>query len=205
MKEINIHPDLKICYSCFSLYKLKTDEVFNCPICHREQNLNQYIDYLDNSKKTVRYGYQYRDQYEKDFLNDPKLNLRYNLLELNDIYSFIALAILNTFIGNIAWEGVKALIQKIKNDPLIIEIEDDEFKKFLEDEKEQEKFVRYIEEFRNSKMNTNPKVLEAITEEIDCDEKAEKFMQTRRIKELIAKLEKIQKSSKIKSKKGKKK
>jgi hypothetical protein len=204
MKETN----LKICYCCFSLYKFNEAEIFNCTICFEEQNQSQYIDYLNTSRKVVRYGYQYRDRYEKDFESNPEFSWRYHLTELNEVYIFIALAISNTFVGNIAWEGVKALFQKIKSDPLIIEIQDDEFKKFLEDEKEQEKFVRYIQEFRNEKMNTHPKVLEAIVDEIETDEKAERLLQTPQIKELIARLEKMEKLPKPKSekpKKGKKK
>jgi hypothetical protein len=204
MKETN----LKICYCCFSLYKFNEAEIFNCPVCFEEQNQSQYIDYLYTSRKIVRYGYQYRDHYEKDFEKNPEFSWRYHLVELNEIYNFIALAISNTIVGNIAWEGVKTLIKKIKNDPLIIEIQDDEFKKFLEDEKEQEKFVKYIHEFRNEKMNTHPKVLEAIVDEIETHEKSERLMQTPQIKEIIARLEKMEKLPKLKSdkpKKGKKK
>lgn len=193
------HPDLKICYDCFILHKTKDNDNFKCPSCNSDQNLIKYNDHLNISKKIVRYGYQYREQYERDFKNDPELNSKYFLEELNNIYGFIVLAVLNGVIGNFASDKIKAFFQKLKNDPLIIEIDDERFKALLENENEQQKFIQYIQEYRESKMNTHRKVQEAINEEIQADEFSERVMQTPLLKKIMKKWEKLEKATPEKS------
>ncbi len=203
--EKNISSDIKICYNCSSLHKTKDKDIFTCPICLTQQDLKKYTELLDISKKLVRYGYQYRERYEMEYLNDPKLNWNYYLDELTNLFAFVAGAMLNGIIGEFASEKCKTFFKKLKNDPLIIEIEDKEFKKLLENENEQEKFMRYIQEYRNGKIDTQAKVIEAIDEEIRADEKMKSMMESPHIKKIFEEMEKKEKSTKKKSTKPAKK
>lgn len=54
--------------------------------------------------------------------------------------------------GNFAYDKLKQALNKIINEPLIIEIEDKEFKRFLKSDPQHKLFIKYIKEYRNKKL-----------------------------------------------------
>jgi len=192
-----------ICINCFSLKPNLVENFIICPACNHEENIQEYETLLQNSADALRYGYQYRIQYEEDLNKDPRLLIRHHLLELNQCFEFITLAAISGIVGNFTYDAIKSLINGILNDSVVIELNDKEFKKKLADEGEQEKFIKYIQEYRDNKLNTDEKVIKAIEEEILVHKEVEKFEESPRYKEFLAKAEKL--DQKKKKKRAKKK
>jgi hypothetical protein len=142
---------MQICYNCYSLNVIKTKKEIVCNDCSHTISIYMYNKIRQVSKNDVRYGYQYRVRTE----NDLKRNITgkaYALIELSEIFTFLGLSMASGVVGNFAYDKLKEIISKLKDEPLIIEIDDKNFKRFLKSEAQQKKFIKYIEEYRNQKL-----------------------------------------------------
>ena len=101
----------------------------------------------------VRDGYLYRVRYE----NDKKRKIApkaYNLVDLNKAFDFFATAVISGVAGNFAYDQIKRLFKKLGKSRIIIEIDDNRLQSFLKSGRQQEKFIKYIQEYREKKLKT---------------------------------------------------
>ncbi|PWT78853.1 MAG: hypothetical protein C5B59_00930 [Bacteroidetes bacterium] len=146
-----------LCTNCLSLDVTKIERFIVCNKCSFKKPVVQYNRELEKAKMVVRFGYQYRKRQENDRRLNPKVKRAYYLPELDDIFGFLGLAVLNGVIGGLAYDAIKKMIKQLLNDPLVIKIDDEDFKKFLKSEREQEKFIKYIQAYRNKNLSSQGK------------------------------------------------
>lgn len=192
-----------ICTCCFDTRPTKVGAQIICSNCGHIEKVKDYRELLNEIRFIVRYAYQYRLKLEQDYKKDPSLSIRYYLHELNKIFEFLGLAVISGVAGNYAYDKIKVILRNIAENPLIIKIKDKDFQKLLQDEKEMETFIRYIEEYRKKQFSTDRKILEAIFDEETAHKRVEDFLLSSRGKAFIKNLNKKDKSPT--SKKSKKK
>ena len=158
-----------ICVNCLEIEAVKIGNLIVCRNCHHKENLRTYKEILSDAKFATRIGYQYRLKFERSF------GFAY-LAELHKIFDFLGLAVVSGIAGNLAYDQIKAIIKRIIHNPLIIKIRDKQFQKLLNDDKEIEIFIRYIEEYRNKKVNSKDGVLDAMLEEERAHKATAKFL-----------------------------
>lgn len=127
-----------ICLNCGQI-----NESLTCPDCHCVISEEKYNEIIKKAQETIRYGYYYRKEAEKN------LNIHYNLLSPTNYLEWIAAAVL----ADVSYDLVKYLAIRIYNyikDNLtsnekqysrIIDILNDEIK-FQE-------FVKYLQEYKD--------------------------------------------------------
>ena len=156
-----------VCTNCFGLKTKKIGKNIYCYTCKYELDYLKYKSLLEDARNALRFGYQYRVRYEEDYERNKDFSVRYCLTELNEFFQFIALAAISGIIGNYSYYKIKNLL----NNTTVITLRDKELKKILRDESEQDKFIKYIQEYRDNKIKTPKKVIEAIEEEIEVDKR----------------------------------
>lgn len=179
-----------ICVNCLDPTPNKVDKYIDCGKCGHKENLNNYNKLLTEIKFIIRFGYQYRLRYEHDIKTDPNLRGRYSFIELHKVFEFLGLAVISGVAGNFAYDSIKTVIKNIAQNPLIIKIQDKDFQKVLQNDKELETFIRYIEEYRNKKINADTKVIQAIFDEEQTHEKVERFLASPQGKTILKKFKK---------------
>lgn len=118
------------------------------------------IEYSDEVKNAVRYGYQYRIVAEEDSSNN------YCLIDASDIFLWIA----NMILSGLAWDKIKLLISQLlykvieTNKPI-----DDETISVLTEEVELKKFYTYVKEFNEQSMSVTVEQFNYVREEIVAD------------------------------------
>lgn len=128
-------------------------------MCELEE-YKEGIDYSDEVRNAVRYGYQYRLAAEE---ND---RINYCLPDASDILLWIA----NMILSGLAWDKLKLVINKLSSTvtntkkPI-----DDDTKSVLTEEIELEKFYTYVKEFNEQNMSVTAKHFKYIREEIVAD------------------------------------
>lgn len=142
---------MQVCFSCFSLQTHREGESIVCDECMHTQTLSSYLTTQRKAKDAVRHGYLYRIRYE----NDQKKKITdkaYSLIDLNEAFDFFAKAVISGIAGNFAYDQIKLLFGKLRKNRILIEIDDDRLRRFLKSERQQEKFIKYIEEYRQKKI-----------------------------------------------------
>ena len=147
---------MKICCNCFSLNVIKTTKEIVCKECGHSISIYKYEKIVHESKNDVRLGYQYRVRSEND-LNRNITGRSYVLKELSEVFTFLGLSMLSGVVGNFAYDKLKEIISKLKDEPIIIEIDDKDFKRFLKSVTQQKKFIKYIQEYREHKLSQKSK------------------------------------------------
>ena len=90
-------------------------------------------------------------------MNDKKRKIApkaYNLVDLNKAFDFFATAVISGVAGNFAYDQIKRLFKKLGKSRIIIEIDDNRLQSFLKSGRQQEKFIKYIQEYREKKLKT---------------------------------------------------
>lgn len=120
------------------------------------------LEYSEEVKNAVRYGYQYRKEAESN-IDD---NIKYCLDDVSDILYWIA----NMIIGGLSWDLLKSAVRKVYDKISTRGIKTDkETNDILTDETNLKTFYVYIREFRGHQMSVDEKTLKYIKEEIIAD------------------------------------
>ena len=142
---------MQICLKCYSLQTHNEDKNIICKECGHIQSLSSYLSALRQAKNAVRNGYLYRVRYENDKKRKIS-NKAYSLIDLNKAFDFFATAVISGVMGNFAYDQIKQLFGKLRKSKIIIEIDDARLQSFLKSERQQEKFIKYIQEYRENKL-----------------------------------------------------
>ena len=165
-----------ICLKCHHVSPFeKGKKIYSCQNCGFVINYEDLESAIKLSYKSVYFGYQYRNIYEKDFETDEDLKSRYYIEPLNEIYFLIATSIISGIVGNFAYDFVKKIVKAILNKEIIVVVKDKEIVEMLENEEEFRKFYDYINDYLNGMKNVKPIVREAIEDEIRVDSEMEEF------------------------------
>jgi len=109
----------------------------------------------------VHFGWLYRCNYEEQHQADNDIRVRFSLEHLPQAASWICLAIMSGIIGGASWDAVKVIISKIR-----VQNDDPEVSKIVDDEAILLRFRDYMLSYHRSFSDVNPKVRNAIIEEI---------------------------------------
>lgn len=105
-------PTVVLCFECATVFHAQ-GERHRCPECGHSLSDDQYRDLFQFSEKALRYGCQYADYYSRQLEEYREITAKACLAELDEIYKFVALAIVGGIIGGASWEGTKFAIKKI--------------------------------------------------------------------------------------------
>lgn len=131
---------------------------------NQETEFKEGIEYSEEVKNAVRYGYQYRLEAEKN--TNENIRANYCLPEATDILLWMA----NMVICGITYDVIKKLSLSIwqKLMRMKVEIPNNVNKVLIEDD-ELRKFVKYVSEFNDKKLSTTEKETSYIRGEICAD------------------------------------
>lgn len=120
------------------------------------------LEYSEEVKNAVRYGYQYRKEAESHIAD----NIKYCLGDVSDILYWIA----NMIIGGLSWDLLKGAVRKVYDMISTRGIKTDkETNDILTDETHLKTFYVYVNEFHNHSMSVDNNTLNCIKEEIIAD------------------------------------
>ena len=102
-----------ICLSCGTVRAETPADGTACPDCSFVFDSARHARVVSFARRAVRYGYQYRRIYERDIESGVD-DRRHYAEKLNEVYTFIALAILSGILGNASYDAVKAAIRRIR-------------------------------------------------------------------------------------------
>ena len=118
------------------------------------------LNYKDEVKDAVRFGYQYRLEAEENG------SINYCLPDASEILLWIA----NMILGGLAWDKLKLVINKLRYAVIDIKLPiDEETKSVLTEEMELKKFYTYVKEFNEQSMSVTANQFKYIREEIVAD------------------------------------
>lgn len=142
---------MEICLNCYSLKTHRIDKNIVCEKCSHIQSIRSYLGIQRKARNAVRNGYLFRIRYENDKKRQVA-NKAYSLIDLNIAFDFFATAIISGIAGNFAYDQLKRIFKKIGKNRIIIQIDDTRLHRFLKSERQQEKFIKYIQEYRDKKI-----------------------------------------------------
>jgi len=126
------------------------------------EDYKEGLEYSEDVKNAVRYGYQYRKEAEE--YKDS--NIKYCLGEPSEILYWIATMI----ISGLGWDLLKCAVKKAAKWISKQRIKtDEETNKILTDEKHLRLFYVYVKEFNEHNMSVDDKTLKYVKEEIIAD------------------------------------
>lgn len=152
-----------ICLNCGRI-----NESLTCPNCHYTISEEEYNEIIEKAQETIRYGYYYRKETEKN------LNIHYDLLSPTNYLEWIAAAVL----AGVSYDLVKYLAIRIYNyikDNLTSnEKQDSRIIDILNDETKFQEFVKYLQEYKDGLATLEEDKKKYIEEEILADFMANK-------------------------------
>lgn len=125
-----------ICLNCGHI-----TENLICPNCQHTISENEYNKVIEKAQKSIRYGYYYRKEAEKD------LDIHYNLLSPTNYLEWIAAAVL----AGVSYDLLKYLAIKIYNhikDKLKSNERYSMILDILNDERKFREFVKYLQNIK---------------------------------------------------------
>ena len=162
-----------ICLNCGNISKVgtfKTQEII-CPSCGFFIESSDYFEIIELSEEMVRMGYLYRKRYETDYQIDETLSSRYCLAALPDELIFIGVAAVTGIIGGLSYDIFKEIISKIreqykpnKNKPYTETVE-----QIFSNASTQSDFISYLRDYNAGLENVEPKIKNAIFDELKVD------------------------------------
>jgi DNA-directed RNA polymerase subunit RPC12/RpoP len=159
--------EYKLCFRCATIYEPSEDGLIRCPKCQYIFPQERYDKLIDYARGAAEFGYNYRRAFERDYEEDGTCSRRYSL-SFDEILMFCAAAALSGIIGNVAYDVIKAALNKIivqhksRGQRRGIATTED----ILNDSHEFEIFVYYITDYYNGMPNLNPEIKNAILDEI---------------------------------------
>lgn len=147
-----------ICLNCGRI-----NESLTCPNCHYTISEEEYNEIIEKAQETIRYGYYYRKEAEKN------LNIHYDLLSPTNYLEWIAAAVL----ANVSYDLVKYLAIRIYNyikDNLTSnEKQYSRIIDILNDETKFQEFIKYLQEYKDGLATLEEDKKKYIEEEILAD------------------------------------
>lgn len=151
-----------ICLNCGHI-----TENLICPNCQHTISENEYNKVIEKAQKSIRYGYYYRKEAEKD------LDIHYNLLSPTNYLEWIAAAVL----AGVSYDLLKYLAIKIYNhikDKLKSNERYSMILDILNDERKFREFVKYLQEYKDGLVTLDEDKKKYIEEELRADFMGEK-------------------------------
>ncbi len=168
---------------CLNCGHLNDKTVRVCEVCGSRFDQRTYKRLMDYGRQAVRYGYDYRREYESQIKSNNEISINYNLPEPDALYQWLALAALSGIVGNVAYDMVKYLAKRLYH-KIVGSKENKKYGeviKFLSDDKQLELFTNYIKDYYNNFSDIHPEVKKAIEEEIFIDNSHNTAEETREL------------------------
>ena len=157
-----------ICFYCASIYEAEDKEVLVCPICGKSISVAEYERIMQGMRQAVFGGWTCRIQYE----NEKNEGKRYYTEQCGEILNFVAIAVASGVIGNVSYDIVKKVLNKLK---LYVDgekrnREDERVSDFLDSSDKIKKFSEYISAYYDEYERADEKTKNAIMEEVFVDQ-----------------------------------
>jgi len=149
-----------ICFHCATLINAKEKVCSNCDTI---VDKNRYERVNNKIHQYIQFGYTYRRRYEKQLKETGKIEEKYRLEFIGDVYAWIGLACLSGVIGSASWEFVKKIVGKI-----ISQVDEPELEIFISDEKSLQRFSNYLLDYHRSFKGVNDDIQDVIFEEMEA-------------------------------------
>jgi hypothetical protein len=164
-----------LCFSCALIFEAPNNESVACPECGFISERDFYDRVLEPARDAAVFGYFYRRAFERS-AERGETKKRY-ALGVDDIFIFLALAIISGIVGNAAynasWAALKRIISQVRERyehwGELTQL------KLFDNEEEVRRFIRYIVEFPHFLRELPPEIRTAIVEEMLVDAAADRL------------------------------
>ncbi|MFC5457763.1 hypothetical protein [Prosthecobacter fluviatilis] len=155
----------RFCLACAAIDKVDSTTLV-CDECGSKQDPVQYNSLYSFGADCVEYGQLYREMYERDKANG-NASSRYSLPPFDQLLIFAGVSAISGIIGNLAYDTIKAAIQKIvKSAKKDDSKQNDLFSiQFLRKEQNIDVFIDNINLYLQGLPGVDPAVKAAIAEE----------------------------------------
>ena len=177
------------CINCGHINDYKN--VHKCEICGYNYNIKNYRFLMEYAFNAVRYGYEYREEYEEQIDKYGEVNLCYSLAEPETLYGWLALAALSGIVGSSAFEIVRYVARQIyrklelKNKETDLNDKREQILEFLSNEESLTRFSSYIQDYYNDLSNIKDEVKKAIISEEIADFAAGTPEESKELRKLV--------------------
>lgn len=148
-------------YICLNCGHITENRI--CPNCQHTISEDEYNNVIEKAQKSIRYGYYYRKEAEKN------LGIHYNLLSPTNYLEWIAAAVL----AGVSYDLLKYLAIKIynhiKNKLTSNEKKYSMILDILNDEMKFQEFVKYLQEYKDGLLTLDENTKKYIEEELRAD------------------------------------
>ena len=155
------------CHNCVNFFKNSFGEPVICPECKTVVDWNSFSSLLDYLSDAVRFGFQYRIQYEKDLSKNGNLNTRKFIAPPYDILIWLALTVIAGVVGNASYDiakfATKKLISKISSESENAKIP---CAYIVLTQEEYKQFESYILDYYAGPKNISPEIRAALIDEM---------------------------------------
>lgn len=156
-----------ICLNCGQI-----NDSLSCPYCREEISKEQYDAVMTDARRSIRYGYYYREIAEEE-AKEKSNHLHYNILSPTNFLEWIAALV----IAGVAYDTIKYVARNvylfIKEKISTLGESDEKVIEVLEYEEKLIRFVKYTREFHAGLRDVDPEIVQYIQEEINADFTAE--------------------------------
>ncbi|MHB8174186.1 MAG: hypothetical protein ACYDFU_06980 [Nitrospirota bacterium] len=167
MKKDKLNHEVCFCFSCANIfYKVKAERSIACPCCGENIKSSLYKKYLNDARNVAYYGYEYREEYEKQFEKNGDITVKYLLNDVSPIIKFITVAAISGVIGGFSYDVFKKVCKIIakKASEFPNNIDRKELKNL-----DIQKMWNYTTDFYEDFNSAKPLIKKAIEEEIHVD------------------------------------
>lgn len=163
-------PQRLLCLTCATLFDHRElIESGHCPACTAPINIDELMQLYEYAAETHYYGHQYRVTYEAQF-KENDTSTRYSLQFAGEAFAWIMLAMLSGVFGNVAYDVLKVVISRIREDVAAGKISDRDYTYLLTLSDEELGDILYsAKQYVSGMEGLTREVREAIAEEIAAD------------------------------------
>jgi len=164
-----------LCFNCALIFETQDNETLVCPECYFTTERNLYERVLESARDAALFGYFYRKAFERN-AEKGDTRTRY-ALAIDDIFIFLALAIVSGVVGNAAYDASKMALKRIAAQAHARYEQWGELTqlRLLENQEEVNRFVKYVTEFPQSIKTLPTEIRLAIVEEMLVDVTVERL------------------------------
>ncbi len=158
-----------LCLECGHINENNSELI--CQPCQTPLDKTFYDLLINYSLRAIRYGYNYRTNYERQVKSKGKINEKYSLLDPQNEVQWLAAAALSGVAGNLVYDTIKHVAKQIKirltEKSKTIELKqvDKDTFEIVSDEQTLAKFVLYIQNYYKGNAKLDKRVADAIAEE----------------------------------------
>lgn len=162
-------PTRVLCLSCGSIEQFAAGDNIVCGNCGESTNRELMLRLYEYAAEVYYYGHQYRDYYEQAYSrskNPPKPSLAF----AGEAFAWVMLAVLSGVLGNAAYDAIKVVIAKIRDDVAAGKLPARDYTRFLELSDEQlGELIGAARDYCDGMEGLTREVRAAIAEEIVAD------------------------------------